>query len=81
MASITQENKRRQKLGEDTKKRKQIAQYSTRPITRATTISSKVEVVFYDDKDYYFVEPEKLQEILCFFTCFSLYLQERLQNN
>ena len=25
-------------------------------------------------------EPKKLQEILCFFTCYSLYLQERLQN-
>jgi hypothetical protein len=68
-------------VGKTTGKGKQIAQYSTRPITRETTGSSKDEAVFSDDKGYYSAEPEKLQEILCFFTCFSLYLQERLQNS
>ena len=68
-------------MGKTTGKGKQIAQYSTRLITRETTGSSKAKAMFSDDKGYYSVEPEKLQEILCFFTSFSLYLQERLQNS
>jgi hypothetical protein len=65
-------------------KRKHVAQYSRRPVIRETTKSNSIsESVFkgtdvvYDDKDDLFAEPEKLQEILCFFTCFSLYPQER----
>jgi hypothetical protein len=68
-------------------KRKHVAQYSRRPVKRETTKSNSIsESVFkgtdvvYDDIDDLFAEPEKLQEILCF-TCFSLYPQERFQNN
>jgi hypothetical protein len=66
---------------ESLKEGKKIVIFSTGPVTRETTRSSKAEAVFSDDKGYYFAEPEKLQEILCFFTCYSLYLQERLQNS
>jgi hypothetical protein len=55
-------------------KRKHVVQYSRRPVTRETTKSNSIyESVFkgtdvvYDDKDDLFVQPEKLQEILCFY--------------
>jgi hypothetical protein len=51
---------------ESLKEGKKVVIFSTGPVTRETTRSSKAEAVFSDDKGYYFAEPEKLQEILCF---------------
>ena len=56
--------KENKNLGKTQGKGKQVAQYSTRPITRSTTKSSKVETMFKgtggvsDDKDYLSVDPD-----------------------
>jgi hypothetical protein len=56
-------------LGKTQGKGKKVAQYSTRPITRETTRSSKLEAMFKgrddisDDKDYHFVDPDQLPDL------------------
>ena len=84
--SFHRNEKETENLGKTQEKGKQVAQYSRRPVTRETKKSNSIsEYVFkgtdvvYVDKDDLFAEPEKLQEILCFFY-FSVYPQERLQN-
>jgi hypothetical protein len=62
--------KESENLGKRQEKGKQVAQYSRRPVTRATTRStSKSESVFRgtcvvsDDKDDPFVEPDQIPDL------------------
>jgi hypothetical protein len=56
-------------LGKTQGKGKQVAQYSTRPMTRETTRSSKDEAVFKgtggvsDDKDYHSADPDQIPDL------------------
>jgi hypothetical protein len=57
------------KLGEDTRKRKTSCSILRRPMTRATTRSSKSEAVFkgtggvFDDKDYPFADSDQIPDL------------------
>ena len=57
-------------MGKRQGKGKQVAQYSTRPITRETTRSSKYEALFKgtggvsDDKDCHFADPNQIPDLL-----------------
>jgi hypothetical protein len=66
---LHRKEKENKNLGKTQGKGKQVAQYSTRPITRETTRSSKAEALFKgtggisDDKDYHSADPDQIPDL------------------